>query len=66
MLIEIKNLNSKIQIETEGIVTKHVTGFGNGGKIGFFGKFVGRDVLVILPKKKYKIKVDDKCKPKIK
>jgi len=43
-------LQIKAQIEAEGIFTKEVSDFGNGAKIDFIKKFIGRKVIVIVMK----------------
>ena len=56
--IVIKNLNTKISIEADAVDVGTVSDFGNGAKIDSKKRFRNRDVLVIVPKKGYKITTD--------
>lgn len=49
-------LEIKTHIECDDIHTKEVSPFGNGAKIDFFKKFIGKKVLIVVLKENEKSK----------
>ncbi|MDD5331383.1 MAG: DUF2080 family transposase-associated protein [Candidatus Nanoarchaeia archaeon] len=49
--IEENKIEIGTKVEAEGIYSRKVTPFGNGAKIDFVKRYIGRDVIVVVLKK---------------
>lgn len=49
--IEEDKIEIGTKVEADGIYSRKVTPFGNGAKIDFLKRFIGKDVIVVVIKK---------------